>query len=53
MIEVTLHTGIEHPNLLWIVGASLLSFAGGVGVGLYGRSEEETDGAAVSDNPDA
>ncbi|MHC3436793.1 hypothetical protein ACYJ1Y_01545 [Natrialbaceae archaeon A-gly3] len=35
MFDVLLHTGTEHPNLLWIVVPSLLSFLAGVGIGSY------------------
>lgn len=35
MYDLVLHTGLEHPNLLWIVVASSLSFLAGLGVGGY------------------
>ncbi|WP_336325462.1 hypothetical protein [Halovenus sp. HT40] len=35
MLDATLHTGIEHPNLLWIGLSSLLSFGAGVAVERY------------------
>lgn len=35
MLEVVLHTGIEHPNLLWILASSALAFGAGVTVGKY------------------
>jgi len=48
MFEVVLHTGTEHPNLLWIVAASLLSFAGGVGVGMFTRTSRESDDSTTT-----
>lgn len=35
MLEMVLHTGIEHPNLLWILASSVIAFAAGVTVGKY------------------
>ena len=35
MFDVLLHTGTEHPNLVWILVPSLLSFAAGLGLGAY------------------
>lgn len=35
MLDVALHTGIGHPNLLWIGISSLMSFGVGVAVGAY------------------
>ena len=35
MLEVPLHTGVEHPNLLWILVASFLSFVAGLGLGSF------------------
>jgi hypothetical protein len=32
MLELLLHTGIDHPNVLWIVVPALVSFAAGVGL---------------------
>jgi len=29
MLDTPLHIGIEHPNLLWVVAASFLSFLAG------------------------
>ena len=38
MLETVLHTGIEHPNLLWIFIPALLTFAAGFKLGtLSGR----------------
>ncbi|WP_254762593.1 hypothetical protein [Natrinema marinum] len=33
MEEIALHTGTEHPNLLWILGPALLTFVAGLGLG--------------------
>jgi len=38
MFDVALHTGSQHPNLLWVVVGSLLSFALGLGIGRLGGS---------------
>jgi|APHM01.1.fsa_nt_gi hypothetical protein len=42
MIDFLLHTGIDHPNVLWIVVPALVSFAAGVGLERV-RTDEETD----------
>ncbi|RKD88871.1 hypothetical protein ATJ93_3682 [Halopiger aswanensis] len=33
MLEIPLHTGSEHPDLLWILIPSILSFVAGLGLG--------------------
>lgn len=33
MLEVLLHTGVQHPDLLWILVPSFLSFVAGLGLG--------------------
>lgn len=35
MLDTVLHSGTTHPELLWIVLPSLLTFAAGVGIALY------------------
>ena len=35
-MEILLHTGHEHPELLWIAVSAVAAFALGVGVGAYG-----------------
>ena len=35
MLDIALHTGSEHPDLLWILVPSLLSFIAGLGVSTY------------------
>ncbi|MFB1066128.1 hypothetical protein [Natrinema sp. H-ect4] len=35
MEDIVLHTGAEHPDLLWILGPALLSFVAGLGIGSY------------------
>ncbi|MFC4437756.1 MULTISPECIES: hypothetical protein [Natrialbaceae] len=35
MLDTLLHTGSEHPDLLWIVLPSLLSFVAGVSAGTF------------------
>lgn len=43
MFDVALHVGTEHPNLLWLGAASLLSFGAGLGLGLYAGPELADD----------
>lgn len=40
MLEIASHIGADHPELLWIVVLSVLSFVGGVSVGGYVRSRD-------------
>lgn len=47
MLDAALHTGIEHPNLLWIVVSSLLSFGAGIAVGMYSDDSPQTDGSVA------
>lgn len=47
MLDVALHTGIEHPNLLWIVVASILSLGTGLFLGLRADREEQKATEAV------
>lgn len=35
MLETALHAGSTHPDLLWIVLPSLLTFAAGLGLALF------------------
>ena len=35
MIDTVLHTGSEHPDLLWILVPSFLAFLAGLGVIAY------------------
>ncbi|MFC6766451.1 hypothetical protein [Natrinema soli] len=35
MIDIALHTGSEHPDLLWILVPSFLTFVAGLGVATY------------------
>ena len=48
MLETVLHTGTEHPDLLWILVPSFLTFVAGLGISAYSdrirewaRPEEE------------
>lgn len=41
MLDTLLHTGLEHPNLLWIVVPALAAFAAGLGLGLRSRLEAD------------
>ena len=35
MLDIALHTGSEHPDLLWILVPSLLTFVAGLGLSAY------------------
>jgi hypothetical protein len=55
MFEFVLHTGTEHPDLLWIAVPVLAAFAGGLGIGLFsrarsGRADTATESAAVHED---
>lgn len=41
MIDLLLHTGAEHPDLLWVVVPSLLTFAAGIGIGRYAKARRD------------
>jgi hypothetical protein len=42
-VNTLLHTGVEHPDLLWILAAAVVSFAIGITVGGYFlHAESET-----------
>ncbi|MDZ5812312.1 hypothetical protein U4E84_13265 [Halorubrum sp. AD140] len=34
-MEILLHSGLDHPNTLWIAVAAVVAFALGVGVGAF------------------
>jgi len=46
MLDTPLHVGIEHPNLLWVVAASFLSFLAGTLAGTYADTVREWTSAA-------
>jgi len=48
-MEVLLHSGIEHPNALWIAIAAVAAFVLGVGVGAYGDTLRKLLGAEPAD----
>ena len=48
MLNAVLHTGIEHPDLLWVVVPCILTFAGGVAIGLRAK-ELETERDRIAD----
>lgn len=49
-MDVILHTGVEHPNLLWIIAAAVISFAAGTGFGAYLLKPRLRSDAAPSKN---
>ena len=51
MLEIALHTGTEHPELLWIALSSFLTFVSGMALGARsGKVRElfETESAESS-----
>ncbi len=52
MLNTLLHTGAQHPDLLWILVPSFLSFVAGLGVASYSdRLRERTSpGQPASDD---
>lgn len=44
-MELLLHSGIEHPNTLWIAITAVVTFALGIGVGAYSHGIRELLGA--------
>ncbi len=39
MESIVLHTGAEHPDLLWIVVPALLSFLAGLVIGVFAYAD--------------
>ncbi|GAB7009833.1 hypothetical protein [Halorubrum trueperi] len=37
-MEILLHSGLEHPNTLWIAVSAIVAFVFGVVAGAYGRN---------------
>jgi hypothetical protein len=35
MFDIVLHAGTEHPNLVWVLVPSILSFVAGISLGAY------------------
>ncbi|MCU4926771.1 hypothetical protein OB905_12405 [Halobacteria archaeon AArc-dxtr1] len=35
MLDIPLHAGTEHPNLVWVLVPSYLAFVAGLGIGVY------------------
>ena len=44
-----LHLGLEHPSVLWLLGAGLLAFVAGVVVNLYRSRRADTSANAVGE----
>ena len=53
MFDVTLHVGIEHPNLLWLLFTAVLSFGAGVTAGWFGRQKTADSSVQAGDGPAA
>ena len=43
MYDIVMHVGTEHPNLLWVAVPSILSFAAGLGIGLFARRDTTSE----------
>ncbi|SEH12301.1 hypothetical protein SAMN04487967_0746 [Natronorubrum sediminis] len=41
MQELVLHAGHEHPNLIWVLVPSLLTFIAGLGIGTFSERTRE------------
>lgn len=50
MLDIALHTGLEHPDIWWIVVPSLLTFLAGIGIGSVAGNEAAA--ARVTDEID-
>jgi hypothetical protein len=44
-VNTLLHTGVDHPDLLWILAGAVVSFAIGITVGGYFLSAESETAA--------
>jgi hypothetical protein len=42
MLDTLLHVGTDHPDLLWLGVAGLLTFGAGLGIGLFSRRGNDT-----------
>ncbi|MCU4744738.1 hypothetical protein OB955_18230 [Halobacteria archaeon AArc-m2/3/4] len=45
VFDVLIHTGAEHPNLVWVLLPAFITFVLGIGVGVFAtrqRSESES-----------
>lgn len=49
---VPAHVGLEHPNLLWLVGLGILSFVAGLLVNLSRSADTSDHDTAVGDTTD-
>ena len=49
MLDIALHAGTEHPNLLWVLVPSLLSFFAGLGIGA--SSDRVREWLSLQDTP--
>ena len=41
MQDLVLHVGTEHPNLVWVLVPSLLTFIAGLGIGTFSERTRE------------
>jgi hypothetical protein len=54
MLDTLLHVGTDHPDLLWLGVAGLLTFGAGLGIGLFSRHRDPTaDEDATDDTEEA
>ncbi|WP_276254595.1 hypothetical protein [Halomontanus rarus] len=54
VFDVLIHTGSEHPDLLWVLLPAFVTFVLGIGVGLFTRrrSESETEARSETVQPE-
>ncbi len=50
MLEIALHTGTEHPNLLWVAVPSFLSFVTGLVLGSRSGQVRELFGSETAES---
>lgn len=49
VFDVLIHTGSEHPDLLWVLLPAFITFVLGIGVGLFTRRRSESGTEAHSE----
>ncbi len=54
VFDVLIHTGSEHPDLLWVLLPAFITFVLGIGIGLFTRrrSESETEARSETVQPE-
>lgn len=52
VFDVLIHTGSEHPDLLWVVLPAFITFVLGIGVGLFTRRRSESEAQSETVRPE-